>query len=219
MARLLDTLKMFSQSHSQSSPGGFATDVLCNSSDWEGYPIQFWPGWTHCREVFQLQFTLDQEGFWYFLKRGELDAVIEFMTYIERMLGITADQETTFQQAGKERRKIESGRLFFVTPSPFWKADDMRKNMLTLFLRVARIYANQDGERSFIKAMEEYEYTNKTKPALERFFLGFTKYVGPDLEPVDDDSTYISMGWFQQFAGLDSIEVKSLLKLPQNKCE
>ena len=76
----------------------------------------------------------------------------------------------------------EYPNITWIKLSQFWLNDKMRKSFFTILLRAARHFNSQadDLEKEFERALfkDDQGYFNKTKPAVERFMKGFTKYVG-----------------------------------------
>ncbi len=199
MSTLLAETKVYDKPPGNKDPGDFALSYR--------YSDGTWFGWISCREVMQLRLQLTDTDFWFVCGRGNHLAVVEFMDFVERALCIPSPG-TTFQTSPKNTD------LIFVTPDRFWMADEMRKNALTMFLRAAMVYVFQTGAKSVRKALESYEYSKSTGPALERFLLGFTKYTGPPLVKHGEHSSHITMGWNQQFGLRNTAYVRNLLVSP-----
>jgi hypothetical protein len=102
----------------------------------------------------------------------------------EEILGVSNSE------IGPTQRKTIS----HILPSDFWVNCPMRRSLFSILLRVALKY-----EGDFDEAVEKNHYAQKTKPAIERFFAGYTHYTGR------------MTGWCDQFAGRSSKRVERLL--------
>ncbi len=196
MAILVPDKMSFSGPSASGAEGAFMIEPILNSP---------YPSWILCRERMQYWFHLDHRGFWFIPKAGNLHLVIELMDWVEKTLGLS--DNTKFYQENTAKNVV------FVEPSRFWLDCEMKKNVMTLFLRVANCYANLITERTIFKAIQAYPYANLTLPALDRFFAGFTHYVGPPLIP-NPGGNIIFMGWYSTFLNKDIAFTKTLLKLP-----
>lgn len=175
--------------------------LLCKSGSWVG--------WHTCREVFQTNYSLDDPGFWYYEDYDSKNRFIECMNLFETMLGI--GQRTTFQACQTPTRLDRD--LWWVVPSPFWKQTTMHINILTLFIRVAHMAtsARYPSHRWLGQDLHAYEYTSTTLYAVERFLMGFTKYVGPE---ITHNNHLVKDGWYSFFKGKTKEEVDKMLVRP-----
>lgn len=76
----------------------------------------------------------------------------------------------------------EYANISWIKLSQFWMNDKMRKSFFTILLRASRHFNSQadDLEKEFERALfsDDQGYFKNTKPAVERFMKGFTKYTG-----------------------------------------
>jgi hypothetical protein len=92
-----------------------------------------------------------------------------------------------------------SPNFYTVIPAPWWNVYDVRRQFLTIALRLAKNYKN----RAFKKALYSHYYTKSTRPAVERFLKGYTKLQG------------VTHGWvscFGRYSGDKEDQAKMLKK-------
>jgi hypothetical protein len=198
MAILSDERRAFPFENVSPGYGNFAVGYRNENNSWNG--------WQTCREVMQLQFKLENPGLWFSYEAKELEGILEFMTWVERTLQIHDRTRFYLTEPVKYYAWVE--------PAWFWRSSEMRKNLFTMFLRNGRFYGAQTGPKSITQALLAYTYSKGTMLALERFFAGFTKYVGPDLVASFPNLSYIKMGWYSQFVNGTAPYIRDNLKAP-----
>lgn len=99
-------------------------------------------------------------------------AVIKFMEEAQKRACVPEDKWIIF-------RDTNVGGVMHVTPGPWWSSQDMKLSFLTILLRCGLMYdPDNPTEANFNNALFYRDYTKDTKPAVDRFLSGYTKFNG-----------------------------------------
>ncbi len=166
--------------------------------------------WDSCREIFAKNFHSECAGFYYVVDCKKVEFLISFIHDIEKLLKI--DDFTKFYKTNKEN-------IIAVIPSLFWMPCFLRRSLLTLLFRVAFFHNEESNLENTLfdevkNSIESKIDSNKkdiikTKSAVIRFLLGYTKFNGnklatPDLGPWKH-------GWVEEFVDKNQLQIKKLL--------
>lgn len=133
--------------------------------------------WIHCREIFhrEYDFLPFLKGF-YFITGGKdwgyearnqkKENVIKFIEQAEKHLGVHF--RTQFFDTDNEK-------VLWVKPGFFWRRQWMRMSLFTILLRASMSY---DAKEDWRACLMRQTYARSTRPAIERFFDGYTFYTG-----------------------------------------
>lgn len=98
--------------------------------------------------------------------------VIKFIEEVQRRIGVPSDKWVTF-------RDTNVAGVLSVSPGPWWSNQEMKLSFLTILLRCGLTYdPDNPTEAVFNNALFCREYTRDTKPAVDRFMSGHTKFKG-----------------------------------------
>lgn len=184
------------------SEGAFA---ICDAA-----PTTDLINWQTCREIFAKSFNSCSDAFYFSCSPKNQQSIISFIKLCENILDI------------KEKTKVyqttnEYVILFY--PDNFWKDCYVKRSLYTLLLRMGfyhqpsfsweeTMFGEYKGDFN-TKISANKADVQKTKTAIERFFLGFTYFVGtirrqPEYGPW-------KYGWVEEFQNRNKFEIKKLL--------
>lgn len=174
--------------------------------------------WDKCREQFAKKFKKNTKGIFYSVLYEKINVVPYFIRDTEIFLNIS--DITKYYKTNKEN-------VIYMQVSSFWKDCYMKRSLFTLLCRLGLEY-NRNNWESFLlgeipdtgkpEIDSNYDMARKTRNAILRFFLGFTKYVG-DLDHLKKDHFPEKHGWVLEFAEKNNDYIKSVLVLENvNQC-
>lgn len=169
------------------------TDVSVGSFALDIQPLQF----EHCREKFAAIFNENTTGFFFKHSPSKSKDVASFIIKTEDIL-----QNLIFSEFAETNKDS----IVWVCPSMFWKQCPMRRSLFTALLRAGDAY-NADID-NYEAALFGQSYLQQTKKAVIRFMLGFTKYVGQDIQGT---GTVWFRGWKSIFEDKNETEIKRML--------
>jgi len=147
---------------------------ILNSSHIKNKEEYFVMEWVQCRE----QFLARRVSMFAFNCAKNGKRLAHFVGLIEAKVGVKKKDRTTFHTTS-------NSSIIIIKRSPWWNTS-IRKSLFNNLLRCGlkyRIYKN-----NFEEALYSERYLKDTKPAVERFFQGYTK-----------SKSRIS-GWYSQFS-------------------
>jgi len=166
--------------------------------------------WDSCREIFAKNFNYNSYGFYYVVDIKKVDYILSFLIEAEKVLNLK--EFTKFYRTNKES-------IIAIIPSSFWMKCFLRRSFFTLLCRVA-FFHNKDStfEETLFSDVDckveskidsNKKDVVKTKSAVLRFFLGYTKFSGavlatPELGPWKH-------GWVEEFLNKTDSQIKRLL--------
>lgn len=173
-------------------------NVDCGSFALDEEPLKF----ENCRERFAVSFTPYTSAI--FFKHSPLRSsnVASFIIKTEEILEL---------QTKSEFALTNRNFILWISPSSFWKKCYVRRSLFTILLRAGDNY-DSDLD-NYEEALFHNDYVFSTKSAVLRFLFGFTEYTGPDIIPTGSVQT---RGWRAIFQNKDAVEIKKLLRSPNN---
>lgn len=210
MSPSFGSIKDLKQAYSLPPVGNFALEVEFPKT----------PAWDHCREQFAAKFNETVKGFFYSVRSsewivggGQAEDVASFLLKCEEIIGIGEMQEpypySSFSKTTKEA-------ILWVEPSSFWLGCEMKRSILTAFLRCALNYNRSKknfDEAMFSESFSENKWVKETKSATLRFLFGFTRWTEVPKERTP--YTTNKHGWHEEFKALDNVNVRKKLALPE----
>jgi len=156
--------------------------------------------WTGCRERFSAFFKKDVVGIYFSVEASQGYRVASFIKKIESVLDLelkSVFHETNFNY------------VIYIRPSQFWMSCDVRRSLLTIFLRQGLQYclpADNFDDALFGQTSITHDYAAATKPAIMRFLFGFTTI---DLEQIR--MCPVGAGWVSLFRGASTQQIRQKL--------
>jgi hypothetical protein len=201
LKNLFGKKKIILSANTDVEKGSFALDVS---------PLKF----ETCRERFARNFFLSNKGFYFSLPRNSVKSisvggpikidekdhctnVAAFMLKTEKILKIS--RHSKFAETNRST-------ILWFEPCYFWRSCRMRRSLLTILLRAGMLYDLKKD--NYEEALFKEPYVVPTKNAVMRFMYGFTKYVGPSMDP---SSSLETKGWRTIFSKTSNEEVKRYL--------
>lgn len=198
-------MRAFKQPYSLPPVGNFALEVEPPKA----------PHWDHCREQFAAKFNESVEGFYYSVHPNGAEDVACFLVKCEEVVGIKdlkkSYQHSTFCKTGKNT-------ILWVSPSMFWLDCEMKRSLLTVFLRCGLNYNHEKDnfdDALFSENYKENKYARETRAAIMRFLFGFTKWTDRPKERTEYMSS--KHGWHEEFRCQDNVGVRKKLALPDGE--
>lgn len=128
----------------------------------------------NCREVFHSNFRSRTNYFAYrCINTSDMGAknIPEFLNKFEIKMGLKPSQFYITKEF--------STHLIVVQPNKFWLKNSLRRNLLTILIKVGRSYKSH-VKGSFSRLLYNNRYIKYSKPALLKFMQGYTCYNGRD---------------------------------------
>jgi len=149
--------------------------------------------WHGCRESFHEDWLgyKSSDLIYYCHDRNKGQSIGRFIARIESRLGLK-----TRTEIGPTQRVNVS----WVKVAPWWHQNEARRTFFSIVLRAARRY--NPSKRNFNEALYTNKYGKQTRPAIEYFLKGHTRYSFP---------RYYFDGWCETFKKLKLQEVSKLL--------
>lgn len=170
------------------------------------------PNWEHCREQFAGKIDGTINGFFFSHGPNQGENVAGFMAKTEEILELPARSRYFF---------TDKDFAMWFEPADFWKPCDMRRSLMTLFLRCGMWYdpEKDNYEQALfgdvtITGDKAREYSQATRLAIMRFLYGFTTFVRPKEMPLPMPGLQKN-GWVEVFRGKSIKEIKTLLVAEQ----
>ena len=172
--------------------------------------------WDKCREQFAKKFKNTTKGIFYSVSYEKINAVPHFIRDTEAFLDIS--EFTKYYRTNKDN-------VVYMQVSSFWKNCYMKRSLFTLLCRRGLEYNRKNWERFLLGEISDtgkleidsnYDMAKKTRNAILRFFLGFTKYVG-DLNHLQRDHFPEKHGWVLESSDKNNDYIKNVLVLENAK--
>lgn len=178
------------------------------------------PHWDHCREQFASKFNETTHGFYYSVRSdewvvggGQHEDVAAFLVKCEVIIGTGLESPLPISTFNKTTKST----VLWIAPSLFWLGCEMKRSILTAFLRCGLNYdrtKDNFDDALFSDEFVDNKWVRETKAATMRFLFGFTRWT----ESKDRSEYAINKhGWHEEFKSSDIVHVRRKLALPEGK--
>jgi hypothetical protein len=165
--------------------------------------------WEKCREEFAKKFTCGQAGLFFATREatpGDVLDIAAFLLKTEAIIDLPSlglPHSTFF--------RTDNAKAIWVQPSAFWMVCEMRRQVLTIFLRAGLNYAVLKD--NYEDALWAEERARESKRAIMRFLFGYVRFIPGDI--AFGEQYAVRVGWVTTFGHKDDDAIRKQLVLPE----